>query len=66
MKMLVETPISEIKRLREEKTKLERDKQLLGQQVAQLKISNMQKDVVIGQLGQQVASVKIQLMQIQK
>ncbi|EDK33944.1 XkdW family protein [Clostridium kluyveri] len=39
--------------------------QSLGQQLAQEKLKNIQKDVVIDGLGQQVANLKLQVIQLQ-
>nr|WP_255322237.1 XkdW family protein [Aneurinibacillus migulanus] len=36
----------------------------MGQELAQLKIENMQKDTIIQTLGQELAKVKIELMQL--
>lgn len=36
--------------------------QLLGQEVTNLKISNIQKDLIINQLGQEVTNIKLQLI----
>lgn len=36
--------------------------ELLGQEVANLKISNIQKDIVINQLGQEITNIKLQLL----
>jgi hypothetical protein len=39
--------------------------QNLGQQLAQEKLTNIQKDNIINGLGQQVANLKLQIIQIQ-
>lgn len=57
--LYVEGKWSKQENITQEPTELE----ILGQEVASLKLSNIQKDMTINMLGQEMTSIKIKLIQ---
>lgn len=56
-----EKPLSQIKKEKEEAAS---PLASMGQEIVQLKLQNMQKDMVIQALGQQVAMTRIEMMKL--
>ncbi|MED4731651.1 hypothetical protein P9597_26655 [Aneurinibacillus migulanus] len=63
MIIINEKPLSQIEKEREE---VEAPMVTMGQELALLKISNMQKDGIIQTLGQELATVKLELIRLKE
>ncbi|MMZ48594.1 hypothetical protein D1872_102680 [compost metagenome] len=63
MIIINEKPLSQIEKEREE---AEAPMVTMGQELALLKISNMQKDGIIQILGQELATVKLELIRLKE
>ncbi|GEN83641.1 hypothetical protein SLU01_19530 [Sporosarcina luteola] len=64
MKIVNEKPLSKIKEERENQEIIPVSLDALGIELAQEKIKNVQKDLLINSLGQQVALLKIDILQL--
>lgn len=64
MKIVNEKPLSKIKEERENQEFIPVSLDALGIELAQEKIKNVQKDLLINSLGQQVALLKIDILQL--
>lgn len=64
MKIVNEKPLSEIREERENQEIIPVSLDALGIELAQEKIKNVQKDLLINSLGQQVSLLKIDILQL--